>query len=804
MSIANLQRATDPVTAPATTVNVSEFLLLSATTRSRNDNIKSWWKSWHDSHPYRSPPPSYVQYNPSYCPERAVTRHEFNVYDSVLSSLLRTFAEKKKVRTHDLDCIEQVRALKPSSSMTKDIIDILTRSYPEDHSTIVSNYKKLWLRVHELFDSERMLPQYVISYLREINTAIEEIGKPGDKFSKERELEVFCGVFDDAYYNLPESQSTDEYFREMQKLAKRLRKPDIFPDSDRYKAVMLGGIDKINTFLVDLGAEHNMVAPRPPQLIFVRHGAPAQADYVKLTEEININTEADDSVALPRQDERVLLNRLRSTPLAVAAAARGGVATPGRAPRPPARPNPYWTPAPTVTHPSAAGGGGNPPPPKRPPKPDGDEQARRRELLKRMITQRVAPPISTSNPIGGATTAAPGGKAPFPRKDSGKLIFPGPEFKTMNNLRRAFEDVDASSITDPKIKKLLNAASDAAALLNTETVTFEEPPPDTKPDAQSRALDDAIDNVLAIANSETPDAPPMSVDELGDMLDKVLGDATPRTEQCSMLSLDPELFSFDEQTYVQPADMEQCMTLATEKKNIVLFDSCASRCFEKDTTECIPGTYMELKVKPVVRQASATATGMGMALRHYNIQIPGTNTCVTVIGAPMIVPSFTNKLSIAGMDELAHSKVIIQGAIPPQLPVLNAISQSGDSVSLPLALTNTKMPYFVSIPDSVVISENITRLNTDMEPYTDAFAIDQILRNKEGLLASNLMRDNLKSSSLKAAYAECLDYGLFALSAHEPADISDAFHRVPISEPVHMQPPPIVVCGRMLTSSKPT
>ena len=91
-----------------------------------------------------------------------------------------------------------------------------------------------------------------------------------------------------------------------------------------------------------------------------------------------------------------------------------------------------------------------------------------------MITQRVPPPISTSNPIGGAPTAAPGGgKAPFPRKDSGKLIFPNSEFKTMNNLRRAFEDVDASTVSDPKIKKLLSAASDAAALLNTETESVE-------------------------------------------------------------------------------------------------------------------------------------------------------------------------------------------------------------------------------------------------------------------------------------------------------------------------------------------
>ena len=96
------------------------------------------------------------------------------------------------------------------------------------------------------------------------------------------------------------------------------------------------------------------------------------------------------------------------------------------------------------------------------------------------------------------------------------------------------------------------------------------------------------------------------------------------------------------------------------------------------------------------------------------------------------------------------------------------------------------MPYFVSIPDSVVAAENLTRLNTNMEPYTDTFAINQILRNREGLLASNLMRNNLE---LKAAYVECLDHGLFALSTHESVDTKGDER--------------LVVLGRMTPSSTP-
>ena len=72
---------------------------------------------------------------------------------------------------------------------------------------------------------------------------------------------------------------------------------------------MLGGIDRINTFLIDLGAEHNMTAPRPPQLVFVRHGAPARADYAALTEELRMTenvTDGDDAQpSLPTSDERL-------------------------------------------------------------------------------------------------------------------------------------------------------------------------------------------------------------------------------------------------------------------------------------------------------------------------------------------------------------------------------------------------------------------------------------------------------------------------------------------------------------------
>lgn len=798
MSPHGLQRTV--VDAPG--VPDSDFLLLSGNPRSRNQYIKAWWKTWHDEHPYRPPPPVYAQYNPSFCPERAITRHEFNVFDSVVATMLVTFAEKKKVRSHDLDCIEEIRALKPSSSMTKDIADILLKHFPEDHSTIVTGYRKLFERVFDKFDGERMLPQYLISYLHEINSAIQEIGKPDDVFSKARELEVFTSVFDDAYYSIPESVANDEYFRELQKLAKRLRKPESFPDSDRYKVIALGGIDKINMFLIELGAEHNMSAPRPPQLVFIRHGAPAQAEYVAAIEELRATGDDDLAPQLPSSDERLLLQRLRSTPMGVAAARAGGVpvprlgaaaptrnAGPGRRQpaRPPSRqrPAPYWSGAPAVSHPSAGGGQGNA-------KRDGDDRDRQRDLLKKMISQRVPPPLATSNPVAAssAPASAKSPKAPFPRKDSGKLVFPQHEFQTLNGLRRAYEDVDVSNVTDPKLKKLLTAVSEVASLLNIDNIEFDESPDEhlTEGSAPSSTLDEAIDNVLAIANTSKSGDRAVTVDELGEMLDKVLGDATPHLDESLTMTTDlsttTDLFAFDELTRVQHIDVELCHRLATETKSIVLFDSCASRCFEKNILDCIDGTYMELKVKPLVRQASALATGTGLALRHYNIPLDyRSKTCMTLIGPPMIVPSFTDPLSIVSMDEFAHLGVIIQGAVPPSLPCLNAVSRTGSTTSLPLALTNTKMPYFISIPDKVVEAEGWTRLNTNMEPYTDKFAIEQILRNKEGLLAHNLMKDNLK-----AAYTECLDQALLALSSASSSS----------SPPSSASP--IVVTGRM---SKP-
>ena len=82
-----------------------------------------------------------------------------------------------------------------------------------------------------------------------------------------------------------------------------------------------------------------------------------------------------------------------------------------------------------------------------------------------MISQRVPPPLATSNPVAAssAPASAKSPKAPFPRKDSGKLVFPQHEFQTLNGLRRAYEDVDVSNVTDPKLKKLLTAVSEVAS-----------------------------------------------------------------------------------------------------------------------------------------------------------------------------------------------------------------------------------------------------------------------------------------------------------------------------------------------------
>ena len=57
------------------------------------------------------------------------------------------------------------------------------------------------------------------------------------------------------------------------------------------------------------------------------------------------------------------------------------------------------------------------------------------------------------------------------------------------------------------------------------------------------------------------------------------------------------------------------------KVSVVLFDSCATRCFEKDVTNGVPGTFMELIVKPIVRQASTTTNGDGLMLMRYNFVV---------------------------------------------------------------------------------------------------------------------------------------------------------------------------------------
>ena len=65
-----------------------------------------------------------------------------------ISDPARCFAHCHVLYVLDLDCIERIRKLKPSRSCTKDIMDELLREYPEDTTTIVSNYQRLFERAH--------------------------------------------------------------------------------------------------------------------------------------------------------------------------------------------------------------------------------------------------------------------------------------------------------------------------------------------------------------------------------------------------------------------------------------------------------------------------------------------------------------------------------------------------------------------------------------------------------------------------------------------------------------------------------
>ena len=747
-----------------------DLLLMHPSDPNRRRALASWWKMWHDDHPYRAPPPAYVQHNPSYCPERAITRQEFNVFDALISTMLKTFCEKKKCRPQDLDIIESIRQLKPSSSMTKDVVDKLLKQYPEDHSTIVTNYRKDFERVHQVFDGERMLPQYLISYLHENNAAIEEIGKPSDVFSKTRVYEVFAGAFDDSYYNLAESMQNDEYYRELQKLAKRMRKPDSYPDSDRFKSIILGGIEKINTFLINLAAEHDITAPRPPQLTFVKHGSPARAEYAQLIHDVArdardelhaLDAGAGDDAAVDQgyvddlartldlSDEQ--LHLLRNSGLAQGAAKKGGTTArdprrggpgPPRKPPPSARQMaqrvaPYWHETPAVAHPhSSAGGGKTTRSTTTGGSTDNRDRNDRRSQLKQLLSQRVPPPVSSS------TAIAPAAKPGFPRKDSGKLVFPLAEFKVLSELRKSYEDIDATAVTDPKLKKLISAASGVASLLQ-----IDDGAGDVKPPARSDrelAIDKAVDDVLHM----TTEGQTLDFETLAAKFDAAYLSHVGTGERTDVIT------TYHETTSVTRDHVEYVLRLVGDlSRSVVLYDSCATRCFEKDMRHCIDGTFMELSIKPAIRQASTSTVGDGLALRRYNIPIESERkTCLTFIGSPMIVSSFTDAISIVSMDELAHIRVLLKGNLPPQLPNIVAVDENGEERTVPLQKTPTGMPYFISVPDNIIESEGWTRLDTNFRPYTDSFAIEQLLSHKTGLLSSNLMSNNLK-----LAYIDCLD-----------------------------------------------
>ena len=129
----------------------------------------------------------------------------------------------------------------------------------------------------------------------------------------------------------------------------------------------------------------------------------------------------------------------------------------------------------------------------------------RKTQLKNILKKRVPPPLSSMavSPLDlnkGKTTKPerPG----FPRKANGKLLLPAAEFKTLSNLRRAYEALDASSVTDPSVKKLI---AESSAVISDLLQTHDDPDADdlssltttTAPESGvDLALDRAVDEVL--------------------------------------------------------------------------------------------------------------------------------------------------------------------------------------------------------------------------------------------------------------------------------------------------------------------
>ena len=239
----------------------------------------------------------------------------------------------------------------------------------------------------------------------------------------------------------------------------------------------------------------------------------------------------------------------------------------------------------------------------------------------------------------------------FPRKANGKLLLPAAEFKTLSNLRRAYEALDASSVTDPSVKKLI---AESSAVISDLLQTHDDPDADdissltttTAPESGvDLALDRAVDEVLKMG-------PGATMEDLNKVFDAHYAFHRSTTsagqERAIMTNVDGESpETFYEHTRVESLHAE---SIPTPKAgvSVILFDSCATRCFEKDKSNGIPGTFMELIVKPIVRQASTTTNGDGLMLMRYNFVVEDMpKTVVTAIVPPMVVSSFNDALSIA-------------------------------------------------------------------------------------------------------------------------------------------------------------
>ena len=426
----------------------------------------------------------------------------------------------------------------------------------------------------------------------------------------------------------------------------------------------------------------------------------------------------------------------------------------------------------------------------------------RRTLLRQLLKPT---PTTTPNPSTSLVPRASAGERnPFPRKSTGKLLFPSDEFKKLLALKKSLANVSPSAIQDPKIKAVVSAATDVSELLSIDASgidvsgndSLDEEPPRS---AQFSAMDQAIEGVLAMTKDVEADK--LDFESLQEAFNASyqahLATGSDQNRMTYDLDYDPDDFlqaaqnerierdfasSFshapiEEYAYLPPpprrdeAEEVYMHEEATERTDvarndfifalkecktrlagsIIFYDSCATRCFDKTDEHCIPGTVHELENKPKIKQASCVDQGHSVGLQRCNVLINElAKTVISFIVPPMICPGFTDPITIYAMSELKAINIKMDPGFSDDSIKLMFKGDDKMPPSHLMGSTPSGMPYFTSLSDDFVISNGYTRLNVDMAPYSDLSALEDLMKNGMSLFTASLRHDNLKQSYVNA------------------------------------------------------